>query len=108
MRFLKAFFAGRFFPKEELEGLKQWNLVFHPGLFLFGLGLEKLYIPRALQPFYPYGEILGFWGQSAAFAWYNPRHDLYFTGTANQLSGRGHQAAMRAILKLTRAATRSR
>ncbi len=36
------------------------------------------------------------------------RHSLYFTGTANQLSGRGHQAALSAILKLTRAATRGR
>lgn len=103
LRFLKAFFAGRFFPGEEIEGLKKWNLVFRPGMFLFGVGLEKIYIPRVLRPLYPYGEILGFWGQTSAFAWYNPQHDLYLTGTANQLAGPGHRAAGQAILRVLKA-----
>lgn len=108
LRFLKAFFAGRFFPKSEVERLKDWNLVFRPGMFLLGLGLEKIYIPRPLQPLYPYGEILGFWGQTSAFAWYNPRHDLYLTGTANQLAGPGHRAASQAILRVLKAQATSR
>ncbi len=107
IRFLKAFFAGRFFPKEEIENLKQWNLVLRPGTFLFGLGLEKIFVPRLLQPFFPYGDVLGFWGQTAAFAWYNPQHDLYLTGTANQLGGPGHRAASQAILRILKARARS-
>lgn len=42
MVFLKAFFNGRFFPKEDLEELKKWNLIWFPGQFYFGIGLEKL------------------------------------------------------------------
>ncbi len=106
MRFLKAFFSGRFFPREEIENLKRWNLLLRPGTFLYGLGLEKIYIPRTLAPLFPFGEILGYWGQTAAFAWYNPRRDLYFTGTANQLAGPGHRAALRAIFRILRARAR--
>jgi len=108
MKFLKAFFAGVFFPREEIENLKRWNLVLRPGTFLYGLGLEKIFIPRPLAPFFPFGEILGYWGQTAAFAWYNPRSDLYFTGTANQLAGPGHRAALRAMFRILRIGARRR
>ncbi|MDZ4180158.1 MAG: serine hydrolase, partial [Coriobacteriia bacterium] len=74
--------------------------------FLYGIGLEKMYITKLLRPLYPYGEILGYWGQSSAFAWYNPDSDLYFTGTANQLGGAGHNAASKAIISILKAATR--
>lgn len=106
MRFLKAFFAGQFFPKDRIEDMKRWNLVLRPGTFLYGLGLEKIYVPKLLKPFFPYGDILGFWGQSAAFAWYNPKNDLYFTGTANQLGGRGHQAVSKALIRILKAKQR--
>ncbi len=102
MRFLKAFFAGRYFPAEEIESLKQWNLLFRPGMFLYGIGLEKLYVPGPLKPFFPHGDILGYWGQTSAFAWHNPKNDLYFTGTANQLGGPGHNAAGKAMLRIIR------
>jgi CubicO group peptidase (beta-lactamase class C family) len=100
MEFLKAFFDGRFFDKKHLEAMKDWRLIFFPGQFYFGLGLEKLWIPRIASPFNPVGDVLGFWGQSGAFAFHNPRKDLYFTGTVNQLSGRGHSAAFKAMLKI--------
>nr|WP_285874120.1 serine hydrolase domain-containing protein [Halalkalibacter oceani] len=97
---LKAFFNGRFFPKEELEELKQWNLIFFPGQFYYGIGLEKLWVPRIISPLKPIKEILGFWGQSGAFAFYNPERDTYFTGTINQCSGLGHSAAYKAMIKI--------
>lgn len=101
MIFIKAFFNGFFFPKEVLAELKQnWNMIYFPGQFYFGLGLEKLWTPRFLSPFKPIGEILGFWGQTGAFAFYNPETDLYFSGTVNQASGFGHSAAFKAILKI--------
>ncbi len=104
MIFLKAFFNGRFFPKEDLEVLKKWNLIWFPGQFYFGIGLEKLWTPWFIAPFKPIGELLGCWGQSGAFAFYNPENDLYFTGTVNQLSGFGHSAAFRAMIKIIKAA----
>lgn len=103
MIFLKAFFNGRFFPKEELKTLKEWNLILFPAQFAFGIGLEKLWVPRIYTLFTPIEEILGFWGQSGAFAFYNPERGLYFTGTINQSSGLGHSSAYKAMLKIIKA-----
>lgn len=101
MRFLKAFFDGRFFPKEHIEDMKDWKWILPPpGLFLFGVGLEKLWTPRIISPFKPIREVLGFWGQTGSFAWHHPETDLYFTGTTNQIDGSGHAAAGSAIFKI--------
>lgn len=101
MIFLKEFFSGRFFPKERINDLKQWNLILPPpGLFYFGIGLEKLWTPWVLSPFKPIKEIVGFWGQTGSFAVYNTETDLYFTGTTNQINGEGHRAAGNAILRI--------
>ena len=101
MIFLKEFFRGHFFPKEKIEDLKEWNLILPPpSLFFYGIGLEKLFIPRIVSPFKPITEILGFWGQTGSFAWYHPDTDLYFTGTTNQINGAGHAAAQKAIMKI--------
>ncbi|MDX9770694.1 MAG: serine hydrolase domain-containing protein [Tenuifilaceae bacterium] len=104
MAVIKAFFNGTFFPKERINELKQWNLLFGPGIFYFGVGLEKLFVPRIASPFKPIGEVLGFWGQTGSFAFYNPKTDLYFTGTTNQINGAGHQAAGSAMNKIIRKA----
>ncbi len=101
MRFTKAFFQGRFFPSEKIEDMKQWNWIYPPpGLFLFGVGLEKLWTPRIISPFKPIRDVLGFWGQTGSFAWHHPETDLYFTGTTNQIDGSGHSAAGSAIFKI--------
>jgi D-alanyl-D-alanine carboxypeptidase len=101
MVFLKEFFNGRFFPKERINELKQWNLILPPpGLFYFGIGLEKLWTPRILSPFKPIKEIIGFWGQTGSFAFFNAESDLYFCGTTNQINGEGHRAAGNAMLKI--------
>lgn len=101
MIFLKAFFYGHFFPKEKIDELKQWNLILPPpGMFQFGIGLEKLWIPRIVSPRKPIKEILGFWGQTGSFAFYNPQTDLYFTGTTNQINGKGHRLATSAMVKI--------
>lgn len=105
MAFLKAFFQGFFFPPGVIAGLKEnWNMIYFPGQFYFGLGLEKLWTPWFLSPFKPVKEVLGFWGQTGAFAFYHPGSDLYFSGTVNQLSGLGHSAAYRAILGIIKSA----
>jgi CubicO group peptidase (beta-lactamase class C family) len=104
MIFLKAFFQGSFFPAERIEQMKRWNVILPPpGLFLFGVGLEKIWTPWFISPFKPIKEILGFWGQAGSFAWYNPDTDLYFCGTTNQIDGSGHAAAANAIVKIIKA-----
>lgn len=104
MIFLKAFFNGRFFPIEDLEELKKWNLIWFPGQFYFGIGLEKLWTPRIISPFKPIREIIGCWGQSGAFAFHHSETNLFFTGTVNQLSGFGHSAAYKAMISTIKAA----
>ena len=100
MFFLKAFFSGVFFPKEKIEFMKQWKMILPPpGLFLFGVGLEKLWIPWIFSPIKYPGEILGFWGQTGTFAFYNPKTDLYFCGVTNQINGRGHRKATGLMVK---------
>ena len=74
MIFLKAFFNGVFFKKELLKLLQEkWNMILFPGQFYFGLGLEKLWTPKLLTSFKSVGDILGFWGQSGAFSFYNTK-----------------------------------
>lgn len=101
MLYLKEFFKGTFFPKEHIEKLKKWNMILPPpSLFYYGIGLEKLFVPRIISPFKPIKEILGFWGQTGSFAWYNPDTDLYFSGTTNQINGAGHAAVVKALIKI--------
>jgi len=105
MVFLKEFFNGRFFSRERIDELKKWNFILPPpALFFYGIGLEKLYIPRIVSPFKPINEVLGFWGQTGSFAWYNPDTDLFFSGTTNQINGAGHTAAAKAMLKIIKSA----
>lgn len=105
MKFLKAFFSGKLFPKERIKDLKKWNLIFPPpGLFFYGIGLEKLWTPWFISPLRPLGEIIGFWGQTGSFAFYNPKTDLYFCGTTNQINGKGHRKAGSLMLKVIKAA----
>jgi len=105
MIFLKAFFKGHFFPKEKINDLKQWNLILPPpGMFYFGIGIEKLFTPWIVSPFKPIKEVLGFWGQTGSFAFYHPETDLYFCGTTNQINGEGHRAAGDAIIRIIKSA----
>lgn len=104
MTFSKAFFNGFYFPKENLEELKQnYRMILFPGQFYFGMGIEKLWIPRVLSFKYPIKNILGFWGQTGSFAFYHEDTKLYFTGTINQASGFGHGKALKAIVKVIKA-----
>lgn len=101
MEFLKAFFNGFFFPEELIGELKSnWKMNYFPGQFYFGLGLEKLWTPKFLTSMKSIGEVLGFWGQTGSFAFYNPDSNLYFTGTVNQASGMAHSAAYKAMVKI--------
>ena len=76
MTFLKAFFDGTFFPPQAIDELKRWNRIYFPGQFDFGIGLERQWLPWFMSPLKPLGELLGFWGQSGAFAFHNPQREM--------------------------------
>lgn len=104
MSFIKAFFNGFYFPKENLDELKSnYRMIFFPGQFYFGTGIEKLWVPRFMSFKQPIKDILGFWGQTGAFAFYHEETNLYFTGTINQASGFGHGKAFGGIIKVIKA-----
>lgn len=103
MALLKAFFCGHFFPTDYLEDLKSWNFSLLPYQVHFGVGIERLWLPRIVTGFKPISEVLGFWGSSGAFAFYHPGADIYFTGTVNQSSGLAHGAAFKAMINILKA-----
>jgi len=84
MIFLKAFFNGKFFQKEVLDELKNWNNIFFP--LKYGTGIIQFKLPRIFSLFKSYPEFIGHSGLSGAFEWYCPKKDLYLTGTVNQSS----------------------
>ncbi|MBM7713385.1 CubicO group peptidase (beta-lactamase class C family) [Bacillus thermophilus] len=99
MTFLKAFFNGHFFSRQELSELqKNWNLLFLPGTFYYGVGISRQ--PLSLRGLKK--GLLGHWGQSGAFAFHDPEKDLYFTGTVNEVTG--HSAAARLMNKIKKSA----
>lgn len=100
----QAFFAGRFFDIDRLLAQQNWRLLFWPGQFYFGLGLEKLWTPWFISPFRPIRDVMGCWGQTGAFLFHHPETGLHFAGTVNQASGWGHASAVRAMLRLIKAA----
>ena len=84
MTFLKAFFSGYFFPKEQLKELEKWNKIFFP--FKYGIGIQKFSIPRLLSPFQSVPEMIGHCGSTGSVAFFIPDIALYITGTINQQS----------------------
>ncbi|MDD2633682.1 MAG: serine hydrolase [Bacteroidales bacterium] len=84
MKFIKAFFNGKYFPEEFIESLKQWNNIFFP--FKYGIGIQKFYIPRLLSPLKAVPELLGHSGSVGSVAFYVPGKQAYITGTVNQTS----------------------
>lgn len=96
MLFLKAIFQGHFFAKDKLNELKKWKNIFFP--FKYGIGLQKLYLPRILNSFKPMPEILGHCGSVGSVAFCVPEKELYITGTTNQQAN--PQVAIQAVIKI--------
>ena len=84
MKFIRAFFEGKYFSKEFINDLKQWNNIFFP--FKYGVGIQKFYIPRILSPFKAVPELIGHCGSVGSVAFYVPDKEVYITGTVNQTS----------------------
>jgi D-alanyl-D-alanine carboxypeptidase len=75
MIFLKAFFNGKLFSKDNFSMMKDWNTIFFP--FKYGLGLTRF-------KFIGTYELIGHSGASGSFAYYCPKKDAYIAGTTNQ------------------------
>jgi D-alanyl-D-alanine carboxypeptidase len=84
MMFLRAFFNGKLFPGEYLEGLKSWNRIFFP--MQSGIGIHRFKLPWFFSPVKSIPELIGHSGLSGAFAFYCPEKEVYLTGTVNQVS----------------------
>ena len=94
MIFLKTFIKGHLFPITYFGELKEWKLLFGPGLFYYGVGIAS----QPVSFFELKDGLIGHWGQSGSFAFYHPKTDLYFTGTVNQFYG--HGIAAKKIIKI--------
>lgn len=87
LSFLKALFGGRVFSKPEtLERMQQWNKLFFP--VEYGFGLMRYELPRWMSPFDAVPEFVGHSGSVGSFAFYCRERDFYVAGTVNQLKAR--------------------
>lgn len=83
LRFLRGYFAGELFNKSHFEHMMQWNQMFFP--MHYGYGLWRFKLPRWANLFRETPELIGHAGVNGAMAFYNPKNDLYIVGTLNQM-----------------------
>lgn len=83
LRFLRAYFDGDLFNKAHFERMYQWNALFFP--IQYGYGLMRFKLPRWMTLFRDTPELIGHSGSSGSFAFYAPRQKLYMAGTFNQI-----------------------
>jgi CubicO group peptidase (beta-lactamase class C family) len=85
LRFGKAFMNGELFASEEtLPAMQQWNKIFFP--LQYGYGLMRFKLPWILSPFGYSPELVGHSGSSGSFLYYDRKLDLYMAGTINQIA----------------------
>jgi len=82
LSFLRAFMDGRLFKPENAAQMRQWNKLFLP--LQYGYGLMRVKLPRWMTLFRATPELIGHSGASGSFAFYAPEPDIYLIGTFNQ------------------------
>jgi len=80
--FLRAFIEGRLFKSQNAKSMRQWNRLFFP--IQYGYGLMRVKLPRWMTLFRATPELIGHSGASGSFAFYAPDPDVYLIGTFNQ------------------------
>jgi D-alanyl-D-alanine carboxypeptidase len=83
MIFLRAFLEGRLFDKSLFGRMMQWNSIFFP--LRYGYGLMYFQLPRFFWPT-PLPEFIGHSGTTGSFAFLCPSRSMYLVGTINQVS----------------------
>lgn len=87
MRFVRGFFGGELFPADYLPELYRWNRIFFP--LQSGVGLHRFALPRLMAGRAGPVALFGHSGLSGAFTFWDPRRDVYFAGTVNQVAKPG-------------------
>ena len=82
LTFLRAFMQGRLFKPENTPQMRQWNRLFFP--LQYGYGLMRIKLPRWMTLFRVTPELIGHSGASGSFAFYATEPDIYLIGTFNQ------------------------
>ncbi|SEV87985.1 CubicO group peptidase, beta-lactamase class C family [Cognatiyoonia koreensis] len=80
--FLRAFMQGQLFKQENTAQMRQWNRLFFP--LQYGYGLMRIKLPRWMTLFRATPEMIGHSGASGSFAFHAPEPDIYLIGTFNQ------------------------
>lgn len=80
--FLRAFMDAQLFKPENAAQMRQWNRLFFP--LQYGYGLMRVKLPRWMTLFRATPELIGHSGASGSFAFYAPEPDIYLIGTFNQ------------------------
>lgn len=83
MIFLRAFFEGGLFDKTFFDRMMNWNSIFFP--LRYGYGLMYFHLPRYFWPT-PLPEFIGHSGTTGSFAFTCPSRSLLLAGTVNQVS----------------------
>lgn len=81
--FLQAFMEGKLFTPPSAAQMRQWNRLFFP--IQYGYGLMRVKLPRWMTLFRATPELIGHSGASGTFAFYAPQADTYLIGAFNQL-----------------------
>lgn len=82
MIFLRAFMANELFQPQSAEEMRQWNKLFFP--IQYGYGLMRIKLPLWMTLFRKTPELIGHSGASGSFAYHAPEPDIYLIGTFNQ------------------------
>ena len=82
LTFLRAYFEGELFNQAHFERMYQWNALFFP--MQYGYGLMRFKLPRWMTLFRQTPELIGHSGSSGSFAFYVSGQKLYMAGTFNQ------------------------
>ncbi len=80
--FLRAFMDGRLFNPKNAAQMRQWNRLFFP--IQYGFGLMRIKLPLWMTLFRATPELIGHSGASGTFAYYAPERDIFVLGSFNQ------------------------
>jgi len=95
--FIEAFFTGKIFPKEYINGLQEWNKIFFP--MKSGIGIHLFKLPWIFNPTGAVPYFIGHSGLSGALAYYSPKENIFVVGTVNQVAH--PDISFKTMIKLT-------
>lgn len=102
MIFIKAFFTGKLFRRENFDKLSFYNkLQISKGPIYYGGGYMKIPLDGLTTLFMGKGELIGHSGSTGSFAFYFPDKDLFIVGDVNQISNPAFP--IRLVIKLAMA-----